>query len=275
MELIPKHKLVIIGGAEDKEGRKVILKDVCNLINKEKDELLVATVASEVQELVSEDYKKVFKDIGVKQVKFLNIDSRTESYKKENIEKVKSAKLIFFTGGDQLRITSLIGGTPIQDELIKSKDKVIVGTSAGASVMSGTMIVGGEDEKSPKMKSVSMSTGLGLLNEVIIDQHFSQRGRIGRLISAISGNPSTLGIGIDENTAIIVDEKRIIKAIGEGAVYIIDGSDITYSNVWEEEKNRTFSIFNIRLHVLNSGDVFDLDKRIPFEEEVFKDEDKE
>lgn len=274
MDLVPKHKLVIIGGAEDKKGSKIILRDVCNLINKEKDEILVATVASEVQDLVSGDYRKVFREIGVKNIKFLNIESRIESYQKENLDKVKSSKLIFFTGGDQLRITSLIGGTPLQVELMKSKDKIIVGTSAGASVMSGTMIVGGDDQKAPKSKGVSMSPGLGLIKDVIIDQHFSQRGRIGRLISAISGNPTTLGIGIDENTAIIVDEKRKIKAIGDGAVYIIDGSNITYSNIWEKEESRTFSIFNIRLHVLNSGDSFDLEKRVPFEEEVLKNEDK-
>ncbi|WP_194192492.1 cyanophycinase [Clostridium chrysemydis] len=273
MEGLQKHKLVIIGGAEDKKGRKVILKDVCNLIDKEKDELLVVTVASEVQGLVSSDYKKVFEEIGVKNLRFLNMEFREEAYKEENIKKVKNAKLIFFTGGDQLRVTSLIGGSPIEEELNNSKDKVIVGTSAGASVMSSTMILSGDDEEAPSKKTVSMSAGLGLLTGVIIDQHFSQRGRIGRLISAISENPSTLGIGIDENTAIIVSREKKIKAIGEGAVYIIDGKDITYSNVWEEEKSRTFSIFNIKLHLLNKGDVFDLEKRIPFEEEVIKNED--
>lgn len=273
MEVLQKHKLVIIGGAEDKKGRKVILKDVCNLIDKEKDELLVVTVASEVQGLVSSDYKKVFEEIGVKNLKFLNMEFREEAYKEENIKKVKNAKLIFFTGGDQLRITSLIGGSPIEEEFNNSRDKVIVGTSAGASVMSSTMILSGDDEEAPSKKTVSMSAGLGFLTGVIIDQHFSQRGRIGRLISAISENPSTLGIGIDENTAIIVSREKKIKAIGEGAVYIIDGKDITYSNVWEEEKSRTFSIFNIKLHLLNKGDVFDLEKRIPFEEEVIKNED--
>lgn len=270
------YNLVVIGGAEDKKGRKEILNEVCNLIDKDKDVLLVATIASEVQNEMKEVYEKVFKNIGVKNLKFLNIEEREEAYLENNLELIKEAKLIFFTGGDQLKITSLIGGTPLNELIVKGmyEGKVIVGTSAGASVMSGTMILQGEDEESPKKHSINMSPGLGFIKNAIIDQHFIQRGRIGRLLTGVAENPDYLGIGIDEDTAIIVDERKLIRVIGSGAVYILDGSSITHTNVSEQHRDKTLSIFNVKLHVLIEGNKFDLNKKIPFEEEVFRDEDK-
>ncbi|WP_024613971.1 cyanophycinase [Clostridium sp. Ade.TY] len=269
------YNLVIIGGSEDKDGRKKILNEACELINKDRDLLLVATVASEVQDEMKDIYNKVFKEIGVKNIEFLNIDDRKESYLEENIEKVTMSKLIFFTGGDQLRITSLIGGTPLNKALLKGlhNGKVIVGTSAGASVMSSTMILEGDDEEAPKKHSINMSPGLGLLENIIIDQHFIQRGRIGRLLTGVAENPEYLGIGIDEDTAIIIDERKVLKVIGNGAVYIIDGSKINHTNISEQCRDKPLSIFNVKLHVLIEGNKFDLIKKIPFEEDVLRDED--
>ncbi|MDQ0148839.1 cyanophycinase [Eubacterium multiforme] len=276
MESKLNYNLVIIGGAEDKEGRKKILNEVCNLINKKEDLLLVATIASEIQEDMKSIYNKVFRKIGVNRIEFLDINEREEAYLEKNINLVNSAKLIFFTGGDQLRITSLIGGTPLNESLIGGlmDGKVIVGTSAGASVMSETMILDGDDEESPNKNSINMSPGLGLVENVIIDQHFSQRGRIGRLLTGIAENPENLGIGIDEDTAIIINEKKLLKVVGSGAVYIIDGSSINHTNVSEQFMDKTLSIFNVKLHVLIEGNKFDLINKIPFEEEVFRDEDK-
>ena len=276
MESKLNYDLVVIGGAEDKNGRKEILNEICSLINKNEDLLLVATIASEIQEEMEDIYNKVFREIGVKNIEFLNIDDRTESYLEENVELIKDSKLIFFTGGDQLKITSLIGGTPLNKALMDGMQngKIIVGTSAGASVMSGTMILEGESEESPKKYSINMCPGLGLIENVVIDQHFSQRGRIGRLLTAIAENPEYLGIGIDEDTAIIVDERKIIKVIGNGAVYIIDGSLINHTNISEQYRDKTLSIFNVKLHVLIKGNRFDLINKIPFEEEVVRDEDK-
>ncbi|MBY0755716.1 cyanophycinase [Clostridium sardiniense] len=270
------YDLVVIGGAEDKEGRKKILNEVCDLINKDRDLLLVATIASEIQEEMEDVYDKVFREIGVKNIEFLNIEDREEAYLEKNIDLIKSSKLIFFTGGDQLKITSLIGGTPLNKALINGmhSGKIIVGTSAGASVMSGTMILEGDDEESPKKHSINMCPGLGFIENVVIDQHFIQRGRIGRLLTGIAENPEYLGIGIDEDTAIIIDERKILKVIGNGAVYIIDGSGINHTNVSEQFRDKTLSIFNVKLHVLIEGNKFDLINKIPFEEEVFRDEDK-
>lgn len=261
--------LIIIGGAEDKEGEKIILKRVANFIDKKKDILLISTIATEYPEESYQKYYKVFSGLGVKNIKKLDISTREDAHDKEKIKMVKEANLLFFTGGDQLRITSVLGGTPIYDVLkeICKDGGLIAGTSAGASVMSHTMIVNGEDEESPRKCTTKMSPGLGLIDNVIIDQHFDQRGRMGRLLSGIAQNPEVLGIGIDEDTAIVVNDKGIAEIIGSAAVYFIDGSSISYSNVSEQHSEEVLSMFNVKLHVLKEGNKFDLINKLPFEEE--------
>lgn len=261
--------LIIIGGAEDKEGKKEILQKVCKCLDKKKDILLVATIATEYPKEAAAKYKKVFKELGVNNVEILDIGTREDTLKQYNYELIKKAQLIFFTGGDQLRITSLIGGTPIYTALKEVADEgvYIVGTSAGASVMSDTMIVQGDDEDAPRKCTLKMSPGLGLIKNVIIDQHFSQRGRFGRLLTGVAQNPEVLGIGIDENTAIVVNKEGNIEVIGEGAVYFIDGSGISYTNVSEQYSDEILSIYNVKLHVLKEKDKFSLIRRVPFEED--------
>ena len=236
--------------------------------------LLVATIATEYPKEAAARYKRVFSELKVKRIKILDISERIEAFDEENVNLINKAALIFFTGGDQLRITSLIGGTPVYDALKEcvKNGTFMVGTSAGASVMSDTMIVQGEDEGSPRKCTLKMAPGLGLIKDVIIDQHFAQRGRIGRLLAGIAQNPEVLGIGIDENTAIIVNKDGIIDIIGEGAVYFIDGSTITYTNVSELHGDDILSMHNIKLHVLTNGEKFDLIKKSPFEEEKFNNE---
>lgn len=266
--------LIIIGGAEDKEGKKEILKRVCECINKDTDILLVATVATEYPEEAAKKYNKAFGELGVNNIEVLDISNRQDAFKGENIKLVQKASLIFFTGGDQLRITSLIGGSPIYDVLKQATDKgiYIVGTSAGASVMSNTMIIEGDDEESPRKCTLKMASGLGLINNIIIDQHFVQRGRIGRLLTGVAQNPQVLGVGIDENTAIIVNKSGDVEVIGEGAVYFIDGSEISYSNVSEQHSDEVLSIYNVRIHVLKEGNKFSLINKKPFKEEEAEDE---
>jgi len=267
--------LIIIGGAEDKEGKKEILTRVCNSIDKSKDMLLIATIATEYPKEAAIKYKAVFGELKVKNIKVLDISERRDAFEEANVNLIKEASLIFFTGGDQLRITSLIGGTLIYDALKEacSRGAFIVGTSAGASVMSDTMIVQGKDDDSPRKCTLKMSPGLGLIKDVIIDQHFAQRGRIGRLLTGIAQNPEILGIGIDENTGIIVNRSGIIEVIGEGAVYFIDGSSITYTNVSELYSDEILSMHNVKLHILTDKNKFDLIKKLPFEEEKFNHED--
>ena len=275
MNNVLSGNLIIIGGAEDKEGKKEILTRVCNSIDKNKDILLIATIATEYPKEAAIKYKEVFGELKVKNIKVLDISERRDAFDETNVNLIKEASLIFFTGGDQLRITSLIGGTSIYDALKNACNSgvFIVGTSAGASVMSDTMIVQGKDDDSPRKCTLKMSPGLGLIKDVIIDQHFAQRGRIGRLLTGIAQNPEILGIGIDENTGIIVNQSGIIEVIGEGAVYFIDGSSITYTNVSELYCDEILSMYNVKLHILTDGNKFDLIKKLPFEEEKFSHED--
>lgn len=269
-----KGDLIIIGGAEDKEGDKEILKKVCNSIDKDNDIILVATIATEYPKEAFRKYKKIFENLGVKNIKGLNIEEREDSLNENNIKLIEEAALIFFTGGDQLRITSLVGGTSIYDALKRVSENgcIIVGTSAGASVMSDTMIVNGEDEESPRKFTLKMAPGLGFLEGVMIDQHFAQRGRIGRLLTGIAQNPEVLGVGIDEDTALLVRDNGDAQIIGSGAVYFLDARNITYSNVSEQNYNEVLSMFNVKLHVLKEGDKYNLLSRLPFEEDKSKDE---
>lgn len=264
-----KGTLIIIGGAEDKKGEKDILKTVCSKLNKEEDELVIATVATESPIEVGAQYRNIFEGLGVKRVNVLNVASRDDACSNENVDMVNRAALIFFTGGDQLRITSMLGGTPLYNCFLKRYEEgcVFVGTSAGASVMSDIMVVHGPDEESPKKCTLKMAPGLGLIRGVIIDQHFAQRGRIGRLLVGVAENPQSLGVGIDEDTAIEVNSEGVFKVLGSSAVYVLDGSTIERSNVSEQFPNEVLSIFNVKMHVLKSGDRFDINLRTPFAEE--------
>lgn len=261
--------LIIIGGAEDKKGDKEILKRVAKYIDPKNKKLIIATIATQYPEKSYENYKNIFSNLGVENIDKLDISNREEAFKKENIELINDANLLFFTGGDQLRITSMIGGTPVYDAIknLCINGGLIAGTSAGASVMSDTMIVEGEDDESPHKCTLKMSPGLGLVNNIIIDQHFAQRGRIGRLLTAIAQNPEVLGIGIDEDTAIVVSDKGTAEVIGSGAVYFIDGSSISYSNVSEQYSDEILSMFNVKIHVLKEGNRFNLLDKVPFEED--------
>lgn len=261
--------LIIIGGAEDKKGDKEILKRVAKYIDPKNEKLIISTIATQYPEKSYENYKNIFSNLGVENIDKLDISNREEAFKKENIELINDANLLFFTGGDQLRITSMIGGTPVYDAIknLCINGGLIAGTSAGASVMSDTMIVEGEDDESPHKCTLKMSPGLGLVNNIIIDQHFAQRGRIGRLLTAIAQNPEVLVIGIDEDTAIVVSDKGTAEVIGSGAVYFIDGSSISYSNVSEQYSDEILSMFNVKIHVLKEGNRFNLLDKVPFEED--------
>ena len=171
---------------------------------------------------------------------------------------------IFFSGGDQLRITSQIGDTCIEEKIrrIYERGGVVAGTSAGASVMSETMLVKGSSKETHRIGDLHMAPGMGLVPDVIIDQHFAERGRMGRLLGAVAHNPRVLGIGIDEDTAALVHGEAM-RVIGSGAVYVVDGSAVTYCNVAEAEAERALSMHDVRVHVLSTGDSYDLGRRRP------------
>lgn len=257
--------LIIIGGAEDKTGDRKILKEVCSRLEKDRDILVIATIASKIPEQLGNEYYKIFTQLGIKNVRILNISDRKNASDMNNIKMIQNASMVFFTGGDQLRITSLIGGTPLYSKIQELYEDgcIFVGTSAGASVMSDTMIITGPDDESPKKCTLKMAPGLGFVKGVIIDQHFAQRGRIGRLLVGVAENPQSLGIGVDEDTAIIVKDNGEFFVMGSGAVYVLDGSNISYSNVSEQYPDEILSIFNVKVHVLKQGNKFNFTTKLP------------
>ncbi|MFN3667858.1 MAG: cyanophycinase [Brevundimonas sp.] len=252
--------LIIIGGHEDKEGDRVILKEVARHLDGGK--LVIATVASHEPEGYFDSYQKAFAAIGVTDLVELYVEERAQSLEGPALEILEGAAGVFFSGGDQLRISSQIGDTPIERQIreLHRRGGVIAGTSAGASVMSETMLVKGASSESYRIGELHMAPGLGLVRDVIIDQHFAERGRYGRLLGAVAHNPRLLGIGIDEDTAVVVTGRRF-RVIGSGAAYVVDGETATHSNIAEARSDRALSMFDVRMHVLSSGDGFDLDQR--------------
>jgi cyanophycinase len=261
-----KGALVIIGGHEDRSGDKQILRAVADRLGKD-GKIVVCTVASEQPQSLWEEYESAFRSLGVPHVYRLDIESREEASSARAIRILEGATGVFFTGGDQLKITSQIGDTPTFSRMqeIFEQGGVIAGTSAGASAMSETMLVTNNGDASYRIKSaLLMAPGLGFAADMLIDQHFSERGRMARLIGAVSQNPRVLGIGIDEDTALILEHNRSFRVLGVGAVYVVDASKITYSNIGEAASDRTLSAFGLTIHMLSQGDRFDLPTRAPF-----------
>jgi len=256
--------LVIIGGGEDRSQDKVILGEVARRVGAGK--LVVTTVAMPNPANLFEQYDRAFRALGVKHVFKLEVNERREATEEAKLRVLDDATGVFFTGGDQMKITSQIGDTPVFSRVheIYRDGGVIAGTSAGASAMSETMLVSGDGQESFTIGgSTRMAPGLGLIGGVIIDQHFTERGRIGRLVGAVAQNPKNIGIGIDEQTSIVVEGGRSFYVLGSGAVYVIDGTGLGYSNIAEEDARKTLSVHGLRLHVLSQGDNFDLDSRRP------------
>jgi cyanophycinase len=253
-------QLIIIGGREGKQGEMKILKEIAE--RNDGGKLVVMTAASEVADELWEEYRRVFRELGIKKVEHLPIAQPEEARDPKWAGVLQDAKTVFFTGGDQLRITSKIGGTGIEDFIneIYQSGGIIAGTSAGASVMGQTMLVGGENAESHKVGNWMMAPGLGFARGMIIDQHFAQRGRIGRLLGAVALNPGILGIGIDEDTAIIVEEGSF-RVIGTNAVYVVDGHSVSYTNISEASAEKTMSMHDVKLHILADGEVYDFKSR--------------
>jgi cyanophycinase len=254
--------LVIIGGHEDKKGEKAILKELARRLDGGR--LVVATVASHEPEGYFDAYREAFASLGVTDLVELYVEERGESLSPDALGLLDGAAGVFFTGGDQLRISSQIGDTPIEKRIreLHQVGGLVAGTSAGASVMSETMLVKGPSAESYRIGELHMAPGLGLIRDVIIDQHFAERGRYGRLLGAVAHNPRLLGIGIDENTAVVVEGDRFL-VIGSGAAYVVDGESSTHSNIAEARADRALSMFDVRMHVLSSGDTFTISTRRP------------
>jgi cyanophycinase len=256
--------LIIIGGHEDRDPKseRAILREVARHIRGGK--LVLATVASRQPEGYFEEYQEAFRDLDIGELVELYVEDRAEAGNREKLSVLDDAAGVFFSGGDQLRITSQIGDTGIEAKVrrIYERGGVVAGTSAGASVMSETMLIKGSSRETHRIGDLHMAPGMGLVRDVIIDQHFAERGRFGRLIGAVAHNPRVLGLGLDEDTAAVVEGDRF-RVIGSGAVYVVDGADVTYCNVAEARAECALSMHDVRVHVLSDGDEFDLKDRRP------------
>jgi cyanophycinase len=259
--------LLIIGGHEDKTGDCLILRKFIEMAGGRDSRIVIIATATGQPRTVGSEYRELFSSLGAADVHIMAVANRETANRKEQAGVIKSASGIFFTGGDQLRLTSILGGSAVDAALraVFKQGAVIAGTSAGASVMSETMIVGGHSNDSPKKSSLSMAHGMGFLSEGVVDQHFAQRGRINRLLAAVAQNPHVLGIGIDEDTALVVGPDRVCTVIGSQTVTIIDGKNILYSNISESNRSQPLAISNVLLHILPAGFGFDLNLRLPIQ----------
>lgn len=254
--------LVIIGGAEDKKGECRILREFLRLGGGHQARVLVMTVATELPIEVGMDYVEIFKKLGAEDVRTFDVSSRDAANRDSAVEFVRDASCIFFTGGDQLRITKLLGGTRIDAAIHDAlrSGTPLGGTSAGASMMSSTMIVDGESETNPRICVVNMAPGMEFMEGAVIDQHFAQRGRLGRLVSAVAQYPHHLGLGIDEDTAVIVEGQHF-RVLGRGAVSVVDAGVLTHSNLESVGRDESLALCGIQLHILPDGYGFDLHNR--------------
>jgi len=258
--------LYLIGGAEDKTGTGVVLRNFFELCGGKDASIGVLATASTQSPYAADKYVDLFRAMGAHDVFAMPITSRKDSYSPKYIRFMQQLTGAFFTGGNQLVLTSAIGGTPLSQALhdMFFRGGVVGGTSAGASAVSRHMIMAGKTGVSPRKGMVSVAAGLGLLKNVIIDQHFSARRRIGRLLTVVAHNPFLLGVGIDEDTAVHIDRHQVLHVIGRGSVTVIDGSEMTYSNVpFVEASTVPLCIYNVRTHVLIHGCTYDISRRIP------------
>lgn len=255
--------LAIIGGHEDKEGRSEILSEVRRRMRS--GPLYVCTVATSDPDEMFADYREAFEALDVKDVRHLDVRERKNALDERLEREIAGAGGFFLTGGKQLKITSEISETPVERGLRALHDRggIVAGTSAGAAAMPDTMLVWGAGRATHKLGDfLEMAPGLGLVRNVVVDQHFAERGRMGRLVGVIAQNPSMLGIGIDENTAVFVkgDHFRIV---GRGSVHVIDGSKVTSSNIADGDENDSLVVTGLVLHVLSRGYGFDMAERRP------------
>jgi cyanophycinase len=274
----PKGFLIAIGGAEDKGTeeererqnsldffKEGILSKIIELAGKKNNPRIeLITTASSIPDEVAQIYKKAFKKLGTVDIGHLKITSREDADSKKTLERLEKCNCIMFSGGDQIRLCSIIGGTDFLDivrERFEKENFVIAGTSAGAAAMGNTMIAGGDESKAYLKGRVDLSIGLGFLRDVIIDTHFDARGRFGRLAQAIAAQPGAIGIGLDEDTGVIIEKGTRLRAIGSSSVVVVDGSFISHNNIADIKNGMPISVSNLQVSIMTNSDVYDIDTR--------------
>jgi cyanophycinase len=260
---VTEGTVIVIGGAEDKVRDRVILSRFVVLAGGSEARIAVISTASSLGAEVGERYRQVFTELGANTLRPLHAMTRPQANDEAATRTIADATGIFLTGGNQLRLASTIGGTALAAAILERfrLGAVVAGTSAGASAMSSHMIAFGASGATPKQRMAQIAAGLGLLPDVIVDQHFQQRNRLGRLLSLIAQNPSLLGLGVDEDTAGIVGPDRVLEVIGRGSITVIDGAG-SETDAWDVRGHRPLMITNVVLHSLPAGYRFDLRRRV-------------
>ncbi len=274
-----KGKLIIIGGAVDKGSftevsfdenvannlnffEKGILKRIINESKHKVDSRIeVITTASTIPLEVGAEYIKAFNYLGATNVDVLHIQKREEAVQAEVLKRIEAADVVMFTGGDQLRLTSLLGGTRFHKILLEkyqNEEFIYAGTSAGAAAASQSMIYQGASKEALLKGEIKITSGLGFIDDVIVDTHFVQRGRIGRLFQAVVTNPMVLGIGLGEDTGLLVTGGTKMEAVGSGLVILVDGTQIKNTNLTDVSLGEPISISNLVVHVMSQNDTYDL-----------------
>jgi cyanophycinase len=256
--------LFAIGGGEIADAPDILNEFLGLLKDKPDARIVVMTVATNEPEQQGRKYDAMFRKRGIKHVSIVDVSEREDSYEEKAIKKIRESDALFFTGGDQFHVTGLMGGSPL-NALIYEKIKdgfIVAGTSAGAMMMSDSMIISGKSDTAPKVGGVEIAPGMNLIEGTIIDTHFSQRGRHGRLMTAIAHFPQLLGIGLDERTAICKSNGEF-KVIGEGVVTIVDGREIKHSNLTYIKEQDTVGMFGVKIHILPAGYKYDFKNREP------------
>lgn len=254
--------IVPIGGAEEKHHDPRILERFVDLCGGADADIVVIPTASQLAD-TGERYEKIFAELGAGRVSALDFDTRRDTQESNRWGRIEEASGIFFTGGNQLRISTLLGGTPIA-QLIRARNAQGVhvgGTSAGASILSEHMIAFGQEGGSPTAASVRLAPGLGLTNRFVIDQHFRQRDRLGRLLAALAYNPFAVGIGLDEDTAAFIRPDNTLEVEGSGAVTVVDAGELQFSSMDQASEDEPVCLLGLKVHILVAGATFNLQTR--------------
>ena len=253
-----------VGGNEDKEHDLHVLREIVGLIDGKDPHIEIITTASTIPNKLGNMYIQAFKKIGVSNAGLLHIRKREHADDEEFVKRVEKANAIFFTGGDQLKITSILGGSKVLRPIINKYHEecsVIAGTSAGATAMPDTMIYGGESAEALLKGNVQMTGGVGLVKKVVIDSHFIKRGRFSRLMAIIASNPGYIGLGLGEDSGVIIRNGHILEAIGNGLVVIFDGRNINYSNVSHIGNGGAIAVEGVTVHTMVDGHGYDTIER--------------
>lgn len=260
---VERGYVIPIGGAEEKMGDPVILQKFVDLCGGATSRIIVIPTASQLEE-TGPRYVDLFHKLGAKEVISMPIETRDDALRDDYLEHLHAADGIFMTGGNQLRLSTILGGTPVAQAIRKlnATGTHVAGTSAGAAIMPEHMIVGGDSGATPSEDGVTLAPGLGLSNSFIIDQHFRQRDRIGRLLTALSYNPFVTGIGIDEDTAAFIRSDGVFEVVGSGAITVVDPGALKYSSMGKVRRGDAVTLIGLNLHILAAGARFDSNTRI-------------